>query len=128
MDRYETHGAFSWNELMTTDPAAAVEFYSALFGWSAHDMPSPEGNYNIMKIGEESVGGIMSIPAMAKGAPPSWGSYMTVDDIDVTVSKATELGATVLLEPQDVPTVGRLSVIRDPQGAVFHIISYAADE
>ena len=29
---YETHGAFSWNELMTSDVAAASDFYKELFG------------------------------------------------------------------------------------------------
>ena len=32
MDAYKTHGAFSWSELLTTDPAAASEFYGGLFG------------------------------------------------------------------------------------------------
>lgn len=128
MDNFTTHGAFSWNELMTTDPEAAAEFYSAVFGWSAQDMPMPEGTYKVMKIGEESVSGIMNIPVMAKGAPPSWGSYMTVDNVDTSVAKAKELGATILLEPQDIPSIGRFSLIRDPQGAVFHIITYADDE
>ena len=32
MDTTKTHGAFSWSELMTSDPAAATEFYGKLFG------------------------------------------------------------------------------------------------
>ena len=33
-DALMKHGAFSWNELMTTDVDAARSFYDALFGWS----------------------------------------------------------------------------------------------
>ena len=31
------HGAFGWNELMTTDVDAAKRFYGALFGWDTEE-------------------------------------------------------------------------------------------
>ena len=34
MDAFKTPGAFSWNELTTTDPASAAAFYGKLFGWT----------------------------------------------------------------------------------------------
>jgi hypothetical protein len=33
MNPYETHGAFSWSELMASDPKATGDFYGKLFGW-----------------------------------------------------------------------------------------------
>jgi uncharacterized protein YbjT (DUF2867 family) len=48
--------------------------------------------------------------------------YVAVDDPDRTTGKAKELGASALMEPMDVPKVGRLAVLRDPQGATFGII------
>jgi predicted enzyme related to lactoylglutathione lyase len=55
--------------------------------------------------------------------PPQWQPYVAVDDPDATVVKAKELGGTALLEPMDVPKVGRLAVLRDPPGATFGIIT-----
>ena len=38
-----SHGAPCWADLSTTDPAAAVSFYSALFGWEDDPQPMPIG-------------------------------------------------------------------------------------
>ena len=43
MDAYKTHGAFSWSELMTSNPKAACEFYGTLFGWKAETMSEGTG-------------------------------------------------------------------------------------
>lgn len=118
------HGAFSWSELLTTDVEAAKAFYTKLFGWSTKDMPMEGMNYTVVSAGGKEVGGIMTIPAVAKGMPPSWGCYVTVDDVDATARTAQELGGKVLLEPKDIPDVGRFCVIQDPQGAVISAITY----
>ena len=54
--------------------------------------------------------------------PSLWVPYVGVDDADETVAKAKELGASTIMDPMDVPNVGRLAVLRDPQGATFAII------
>jgi catechol 2,3-dioxygenase-like lactoylglutathione lyase family enzyme len=41
-DISQKQGAFSWCELMTTDTAAAKDFYSQLFGWAIVDRPMPD--------------------------------------------------------------------------------------
>jgi predicted enzyme related to lactoylglutathione lyase len=118
------HGAFSWYELMTTDVGKAVAFYQKLFGWSTEEMAMEGMSYTVVKIGGEGVGGIMATPSEAKGMPPTWGVYVTVDDVDATVKMTGELGGKVLLPPRDIPGVGRFSVIQDPQGAVISVITY----
>jgi predicted enzyme related to lactoylglutathione lyase len=54
--------------------------------------------------------------------PPHWQPYVAVGDPDATTAKAKDLGGAVLAEPMDVPKVGRIAVLRDPQGATFGII------
>jgi predicted enzyme related to lactoylglutathione lyase len=54
--------------------------------------------------------------------PPRWQPYVAVDDPDRTTAKAIELGGAAVAEPMDVPKVGRIAVLRDPQGATFGII------
>lgn len=125
MDAYTTHGAFSWSELMTTDSKAATEFYGTLFGWKIEPMQMPEGSYNVVKVGDTAVGGIMSMSPTAGPMPPCWGCYVTVDDVDATAKRCTELGGQVVHGPQDIPGVGRFAVILDKQGAALNIITYA---
>ena len=118
------HGAFSWNELMTTDVASAKAFYSQLFGWDMHDEPMPQGSYTLLNAGDRQVGGIMAIPAEAAGAPPAWGAYVTVDNVDEQATRAETLGGRIVVAPQDIPNVGRFAVISDPQGAMLSMITY----
>ena len=65
------------------------------------------------------------MPPPMEGMPPFWGVYFAVADCDETVAKAKELGASVLAEPMDVPGVGRMSAMLDPQGAAFSVIKNA---
>ena len=113
---------------MTSDVGSAKKFYSSLFGWKTEDMPMGDMNYTIVKVGEEGLGGIMSTPPQDEGAPPRWGVYVTVDDVDATARQAEELGGKILVPPTDIPNVGRFIVLQDPQGAVISAITYAATE
>jgi hypothetical protein len=123
-EQFLKHGAFSWSELLTTDVEAAKAFYTKLFGWSTKDMPMEGMNYTVVGAAGKDVGGIMKIPPHAQGMPPSWGCYVTVDDVDAIAKMAQELGGKVLMGPQDIPGVGRFCVIQDPQGAVISAITY----
>ena len=122
---FETPGAFSWCELMTTDPEAAKKFYKNLFGWELQEMSMPGMSYTVVKAASEAIGGIMAMPPnLPPSVPPNWGAYVTVPDVDATAKQAAELGGMILVAPQDIPTVGRFTVIRDPQGAVISAITY----
>lgn len=123
-DQFHKHGMVSWYELMTTDVEASKKFYSKLFGWAAEDAQGGGRPYTIVKINGKEMGGMMSIPPEAKGAPPNWGIYVTVNDVDKTAELAKQLGAKILLAPRDIPDVGRFCVIQDPQGAVISAITY----
>jgi len=117
-------GTFSWNELMTTDVAAAKVFYGSLFGWVFKDIETCDMGYTMASVGEKEAAGIMSMPPEAKDAPPSWGAYVTVDDVDQKVKQVEILGGKIILPAQDIPDVGRFAVISDPQGAVLMIMTY----
>jgi predicted enzyme related to lactoylglutathione lyase len=125
MDVFKTHGAFSWSELMTTDPEAASTFYGKLFGWNVKDMGPAMGGYRVANVGEVGIGGIMAIPPEAKGMPARWGIYVTVTNVDETLAEARSMGAQVCMEPMDVPGVGRMAAFNDPQGATISVIQYS---
>ena len=117
------HGAFSWNELMTTDMNGAKSFYQKMFNWQVEDVES-DMPYMTAKIDGQEVAGFMPVPPEAQGMPPMWGGYVTVDDVDASAKQAVELGGKVLLEARDIPKVGRFCVISDPQGATLSLITY----
>jgi len=128
MDVFKTPGAFSWSELMTTDPAAAAKFYGALFGWTIDAMEMGGGGlYHVVKVGDAGVGGIMGQPPGAPAMPPMWGCYVTVVSVEETVAKCTALGGRLVMPPVDIPKVGRMAVIQDPQGATLSVIAYAME-
>jgi uncharacterized protein len=124
-DISQTQGAFSWCELMTTDPTAAKEFYSQLFGWSIEERPMPGMVYNILSVGDKEVGGLMAmLPEIPSTVPPRWGVFVTVDDVDASVKLVEELGGKVKHPPMDIDQSMRFAMIQDPQGALLSIISY----
>lgn len=118
------HGAFSWAELMTSDVEGAKNFYSSLLGWKLKDLQVGDITYTMVYTGDREIAGIMATPDEAAGMPPTWGTYVTVDDVDARARQAVELGGRLLLEPRDIPDVGRFCVIQDPQGATLSLITY----
>jgi uncharacterized protein len=115
-------GSFAWSELNTRDVPAAKTFYSQVFGWEPNDLDMGDMGYTEWKFGDRSLAGMMTMPDMVPAEVPAhWLVYFGVDDTDATVSKATELGATTLMPPTDIPP-GRFAVLSDPDGAAFAVI------
>jgi predicted enzyme related to lactoylglutathione lyase len=116
-----THGHPSWIEFNGSDPAGARKFYESILDWQVNDMPMGDGSsYPVIAIGETPVGGFSPRPAEDGG----WTVYITVDDVNARFDKAVKAGATAVSEPTDVPGVGRMATIRDPQGASLALITY----
>lgn len=117
-------GNFVWYELLTTDVAGATKFYGNVVGWETEKFGGPEPAYWIWKAGGTGIGGLMALTEHAKAATaaPSWVAYVNVDDVDALVKKAEALGGRICIPPHDLPTVGRISVFADPQGAVLAVI------
>ena len=85
----------------------------------------PGMDYTLFYAGSDMAAGLMEQPEDARkmGAPPSWLGYVGVDDVDASTAKAKGLGATVYVEPRDIPNVGRFSVIANPQMAVIPLFT-----
>jgi predicted enzyme related to lactoylglutathione lyase len=112
-------GVFVWDELQTTDVEGAKSFYTEVLGWTTADMDMGEqGTYTMFRSGDADRAGAMQLPPGLQ-APPHWLVYIGTDDVDATVAKAKELGATPYMEGVDIPNVGRLAVLADPTGATF---------
>jgi predicted enzyme related to lactoylglutathione lyase len=118
-----TPGKFIWNELATSDSAGCAKFYCELFGWTATTTPNPHHQYTIFKLGDQQVGGMIQMTKEWGDARPHWMGYVAVADVDASAAKVKELGGSVCVPPTDIPNIGRFSVVQDPTGAVFSIMS-----
>ena len=112
-------GAFCWAELLTRDTSKAAAFYKALFGWGTGGDP----RYTEWKNGDRSIGGMMEIQKDWGDVPPHWLVYFQVADCEASTAKAQELGARVFMPPTAINENLRLSVLADPQGAVFALFT-----
>jgi uncharacterized protein len=114
-------GLLSWNELASPALDASAGFYTELFGWKVEPFEGMEMPYMTIQTKDgHGNGGIR--PAMPPGSPPHWLVYFGTDDIDTTLGKASELGATELVGSTDIG-IGKIAVLQDPQGAVFALFA-----
>jgi predicted enzyme related to lactoylglutathione lyase len=115
-------GTFCWVELATSDLSAGREFYSKVFGWQSDARPVEGwGDYATFSVddGRSAAGGYVQQEAeRSMGVPPHWNLYITTEDVDATVAKATELGGQATVPSMDTP-LGKMAVIADPTGARF---------
>jgi len=112
-------GRLVWYELLTTDPKAAIAFYTEVIRWKTE----PFGADYTMFVGSQGpLGGVSVLPETAKkmGAPPYWQVNIEVANVDQTVEQVKKLGGQIHVV-ETVPTVGRFAVIADPQGAVVAV-------
>ena len=112
-----------WNELMTRDVARAKAFYSELFGWDFAAQPMEGIEYTMIRNAEKDGGGMMAMDEPRfDGIPAHWLVYFAVDDCDATSAKAEATGGQVRVPPTEIP-VGKFSVLGDPQGGGFCLIT-----
>jgi len=113
-----SHGCFYWNELMTRDAEKAKKFYAGTLGWSFEAMPMPDGTHWVAKMGADYVGGLFPLTSpQFDGVPEGWMAYIAVDDVDARVAKAVKAGAKLMKPAFDVPGVGRIAILMQPDGA-----------
>ncbi|RYE02617.1 MAG: VOC family protein [Sphingomonadales bacterium] len=125
------HGSFIWYELLTKDAKAAKAFYDAVVGWSIQAEAPPGGmDYRMIEALDGNAGGVMQLSAdmLAGGAKPAWLGYIGVDDVDATVAAIAADGGQVHLPAFDIPGIGRLAMIADPQGVPFYVMRGASPE
>jgi predicted enzyme related to lactoylglutathione lyase len=107
-----------WNELTTPDAEKASRFYGEVLGHTTATVPESDDEGGMLQVGDRPVANVNE----TTDAPPGWGVYFNVADADATVSRAEELGATVVSPGADTPW-GRMATLEDPQGARFSVIA-----
>lgn len=118
-------GRHVWSELMTTDLKGADAFYKNVVGWtSSRSANSPMEYYELKRPDGVPVAGLMERPKDMH-MPPFWSMYIAVPDFREAIANVKRLGGSELSGVIDVPTVGRMEMVKDPQGACFYVIQLA---
>jgi len=111
-----------WNELSTSDPDAAIAFYTTLFGWEQQgEMDMGEmGKYRFIQRDGVGIGAVM--PKMPQMPVSMWFYYIGVDDIDRASRAITDGGGTILNGPMEIPGGEFALNALDPQQAAFGLV------
>jgi predicted enzyme related to lactoylglutathione lyase len=120
-----------WYELLTSDAKASTSFYESVIGWKVQPAaPGDPKGYQMIDAPNAHIGGLMELsPEMrSNGARPTWLVYVGVEDVDATLKDVTEAGGKVMMPAFDIPNVGRIAMIADPQGIPLYVMRGAMNE
>jgi predicted enzyme related to lactoylglutathione lyase len=123
-NRPNPQGDFIWYELMTTDAEGAKAFYDAVVGWNIGEAaPEFNGYRMIGRSDGKFAGGVLPLTdeMQQHGARPTWLGYIHVQDVDGTAREIEQAGGKTLMT-HDIPNVGRIAMVTDPQGAPFYVM------
>jgi predicted enzyme related to lactoylglutathione lyase len=121
----DANGRIVWYELLTSDMEAAKKFYTKTVGWTTQPFDGSPAPYEMwVPPSGAPIGGVMPIPE-GMNFPPHWVMYVSVPNIDQAIANVQQLGGKTLSPPIDVPNVGRMRTMLDPQGAMFSLIEPA---
>jgi predicted enzyme related to lactoylglutathione lyase len=115
-------GIAVWYELWTREPDASRDFYAGLLDWTAVQQDMGETTYTSFIKDGEGRAGLAEMTDAQADYPAQWMIYIAVANIDATLEAAQALDATVLMPPTELPSVGRMATLRDPQGGLFSVI------
>jgi uncharacterized protein len=110
-------GMPAWVDLWSRDVGASRDFYCALFDWQIEELAPAANGYMKFTKGAKKVGGLG--PLRFDDQPPTWTTYVNVEDVGVIARAVTQYGGAVVVEPNDVLDSGRMALFRDPVGALF---------
>lgn len=128
-------GAVVFNTLHTPDLPGVIGFYESVFGWAMEAEGEQSWMIRMPGYAEEQdklvpgfskgmddmgapAGFADVVAAVAPDGPARWEVTFAVESADDAAAKASELGGTVVSEPQDLPWV-RETTLRDPDGGQF---------
>ena len=118
-------GDFIWYELMTPDAEGSKTFYDAVVGWNIGEGVAEYNGYRMIGTADDGfTGGVLPITdeMQQHGARPTWLGYLNVRDVDAKVAEVESAGGKTLMGATDIPNVGRIAMVADPQGAPFYVM------
>ena len=113
-------GSISWTDLTIPNAEEVKDFYSKVVGWKVESFDM--GGYNDFTMNSPESGnpvaGICHARGSNAGLPAQWLVYITVPDLEVSISACKEKGGKVIVGPLNMGPDARYCIIQDPAGAV----------
>jgi uncharacterized protein len=113
------NGDFCWINILTPDPAKAMDFFADVLGWTYFEMP---GIGHGMQVGGRNIGGLFDLNGSncPPGLPPCIGVMVKVQSVDATSERVVALGGSVN-QTLEIGEQGRMAVCFDPNGGAFDV-------
>lgn len=122
-------GKFVWYDIFTADISGTAKFYSELFGWSFKNAQGSHPQLQTIFWDGRPIGNAIGIDKGVKGdSDAQWLSYMSTPDVDIAVQMLETNHGSLHTAAKDLPNIGRVAVVRDPQGALFAFIHSSAGD
>jgi hypothetical protein len=118
-----TPGRWVWADLVTSDVAAAADFYGKVFGWTfeTYGGDDDRDTYTLALADGLPIGGMVFDQRALKGKVPSarWIGLISVADVRAAADAVTRGGGKVVVVPTVLGERGETAVFQDPEGTLF---------
>ncbi len=118
-----TPGRWVWGDLVTSDVAAAADFYGKVFGWTfeTYGGENDVDTYTLVLADGLPIGGMVFDARATKGKVPSarWLPFVSVTDVGAAADAVTRGGGKVVYAPIQLGERGETAIFRDPDGVLF---------
>lgn len=114
-------GKFVWFEHVSTDAKKAQAFYGEVLGWRVQDVPMGPTPYQMIAVGDKTVGGYTAPQGPAGTVPPHWISHLLVDNADAAVARVKAAGGTLRAGPMKIGEFGTMAAVTDPLGGGLNL-------
>jgi uncharacterized protein len=123
-------GRFIWHDLAANDPATALDFYRAVFGWTSAVQRANGGTFVRLQTDGLDLGSMYALSRKEQehGVPSHWTPYLRVNHLAQTVRRVEESGGAILVRPFEVEHMARIALISDAVGAVLGLWEAPAHE
>ena len=126
IDTSAAFGSFMWDEVWVPDSAAAANFYSSIAPFQPVSLETGRDSvYRGLGVDGRPRMGILQDPI--EELPPTWASYIRVEDMSV-LDKVETLGGEVLLPAANRDIGGQVALIAGPSGAGVVLQTWPAEQ
>jgi len=117
-------GTITWVDLTIRNAEEIRDFYGKVVGWKPEPLSMGEYDDFVMNLPETktAIAGVCHSRGSNAGLPPQWLIYITVENIDESISTCIKLGGKIISEPKNYAGTGKYCVIQDPAGAVCALL------
>jgi predicted enzyme related to lactoylglutathione lyase len=118
-------------EIHAENPQRAAAFYQGLFGWQFKKWDGPV-DYWVIVTGPDNQKGINGGMIKRQGAIDgtaviAYVCTVDTDNLDASMSKATQLGGQIALPKMPIPGIGWLAYVKDTEGNIFGMMQADAN-